>query len=173
MGSLSNPNAFSGIVKGLGEGGSSVDFPTDITNPQDGQLLKYDATSEKWVNVDNETCVVDIVITNELREATSDDYDNYKYDNEDNPIQVGNTYNISSLGVSINDLESNKVFRYKTVDNSSGNYTYIFDISYTYENSVYKLELVSFPENIVTFYVVNKNLEIKLFIPYTQDDLNQ
>ena len=170
MGNLSNPDAYSGIVKGLGGGGGSVDFPTDITNPQDGQLLQYDATSEKWINVDNEPCVVTIVPSTEIKTATSEDYDNYKYDKEGNPIQIGSSYKITSFGVSINDFDSNKVFRYNenaVENNGSCVYDYINTIGYQYEDDIYVVGLSSSIGTTTVFYVINKNLEIKLFELYT------
>lgn len=63
MGNLSNPNAFSGIVKGLGEGGSGNDFPVNITDPQEGQILTFDSVNEEWVNVgSNDDSLYDIII---------------------------------------------------------------------------------------------------------------
>ena len=62
MGNLSNPNAFSGIVKGL-SGGSGNNFPVNITDPQKGQILTFDSENEEWVNVDaNDDSLYDIII---------------------------------------------------------------------------------------------------------------
>lgn len=35
-----------------GEGGGTSDLPTYITNPQEGQILVYDATAHAWRNID-------------------------------------------------------------------------------------------------------------------------
>lgn len=109
MSGLSNPNAYSGIVKGIKGGGSGGVLPTEITNPSDGQLLRYDAESEKWINVDDEPYVVFIEETVTEVIASQDDIDNYGYYlNSGNlvDLELGLTYNLHEIKVTFNELQS-------------------------------------------------------------------
>lgn len=193
MGNLSNPNAFSGIVKGLGEGGSSVDFPTDISNPQDGQLLKYDATSEKWVNVDDEYCVVDITnpqdgqllqydatsekwvnsgvirFINEIYEdnhiCTQDDIDNYGIDNDTNALILGNNYSVIGLEITYNDLLNRNILNI-VVTGSTGTQDGNYYFSYGLNgggDSSCTVEDFSMPSGIM-YNLLDKDVYLKSFI---------
>lgn len=129
MGNLSNPNAFSGIVKGLGEGGGSVDFPTDITNPQDGQLLQYDATSEKWINTGIIRFINEIYEVNHI--CTQDDIDKYGIDDDNDALILGNNYSVFGLEITYNDLLDSNILNIVVTGNADtqyGNYYFAYGL---------------------------------------------
>lgn len=189
MGNLSNPNAYSGIVKNPDSGGS-VDFPTDITNPQDGQLLKYDATSEKWVNVDDEYCVVDITnpqdgqllkydatsekwvnsgiirFINEIYEVnhicTQDDIDKYGIDNDNDALILGNNYSIIGLEITCNDLLDSTILNIVVTGNADTQYgNYYFSYGLQDEGESDYLVEDHFAE--VYYHLLNKDVYLKSF----------
>lgn len=164
MGNLSNPDAYSGIVKGLGGGGSSVDFPTDITNPQDGQTLQYDATSEKWVNVDNTSCVEIVNSTIENRSITQDEVDSYFSDIGGNVLSTQYIYTVISLGVTLNNITGNKIYRSRSVyiDTNSEVILSLDNVNIIEQPGYYEYTLINITGENRAF-VVNKNTELKLF----------
>lgn len=165
MSSLSNPNAYSGIVKNSDSGGSG--FPTEITKPSDGQLLQYDGESEKWVNVDSFVRVINE--THEKRQATQDDVTNYVYDSDGNNLVVGDLYDVFTYDIKAEEFTHNNVYSIleegvNRID--AQNLIICFYVSY--DGETYEVELFRYSSgeiNKASLIYTSNNIYLKLFYP--------
>lgn len=163
MGSLSNPNAFSGIVKNADSSGSG--FPVNITDPQEGQIIRYNAESENWENVDS--FVRAINETYERREATQDDVTNYVYDVDGDNLVVGDTYDVVSYDIKVEEFVHNNIYTIVVEDdNAVDNQNLIIKFYVSYDGEIYSVSLIIYSSgeiNEVLLQSSSNNIYLKKF----------
>lgn len=173
MGSLSNPDAYSGIVKNSGGGGSGNDFPVNITDPQEGQILTFDSVNEEWVNTDSNIKVIYYQVENDYRTITQDEIDDYLFDSDGNSLNTTNLYSIVHFSVTLEELSENKLFILYSVNESFENFvqvkSYVNSIYFEYINedmeentpAHYLITLGNYSGNTQDFHVTKNNIELR------------
>lgn len=167
MGNLSNPDAYSGIVKGL-SGGS--DFPVDINNPQDGQILRYNAESESWENVDNFVRIINKSYEEDYVATAEDAL--YYIDDEENDVVEGGSYNVETLDISCGEINENVVYKLKWLNVGDIYCTSnIYSIITTTEDNIYYVTIFYFNPGTISTSILelspikSNSLPLKIFTP--------
>lgn len=159
MGSLSNPNAYSGIVKNSDSGGSG--FPVNITDPQEGQILTFDSENEEWVN--RNTGIKVVTLNRNRKTATQEDVDNYQkyYDinlGSEADIEVGVEYTVEEIPANFNEISN-----YAIVVVIEGNFSTVAN-NYGFEDPLYGVYMADDSSSIeYAFYSLNANVNLRRY----------
>ena len=119
-------------------GGSGNDFPVNITEPQEGQILTFDSVNEEWVNSESRIKVVNLTTYEKV--ATQDDIDNYGFyydirNDGTNDIEIGAIYNVSEISANYNEISNNDI----VVIKNNGNNSCFIAVGYEFYDEIYNV----------------------------------